>query len=586
VLLLIEHDRNRELLGDWLATFARYRVTTATRSGELPEAFDLCILDEASLSTFRSALETRVERAAPVFLPVLLVSSRSPGTSSSGTPKLPDDPLVDDVVTMPVKKAILRRRTENLLQARRSSLELVAQQDQYRRLVELTPETILLVEDAEVVYANEAAIELLGAPDAAAIEGTSILSYVADDAAALESLLATVRTDGHSDSFVDLDLEAVDGTVVSAEIAGVTVTYEDRPVSQLVVRDVTSQKRTQQRIDLFRRAIEAASQGITIADARQDDLPLVYANDAFQRITGYDIDDVLGLNCRFLQGEHTDPETVTEIRRGIEDERPVSVELLNYRKDGTPFWNRLDIVPVENEAGEVTHFLGLQRDVTARKEREQRLSVLDRTLRHNLRNRLTVIRGQAERIRDGEKQPREAAEHVIDAADRLLNISDQVRDFRGIVAAEDRQLGTFDLAETLSTLVDDFRTAHPEATVTLSTPETVPVRAHETLPGAIEELLSMTADAERISLHITVDTDDEAVLVDVVDESGTLSPTDLAVIDRGMESPLDHPRGLELWLIRWAVEYSHGELTVESDAEPPLVRMRFWRPDAERDPTA
>ncbi|MFB6219745.1 MAG: PAS domain-containing protein, partial [Halobacteriaceae archaeon] len=78
---------------------------------------------------------------------------------------------------------------------------------------------------------------------------------------------------------------------------------------------------------------------------------------------------MLGENCRFLQGEDTDPETVATISEAIDAEESVSVEILNYRKDGTPFWNQLDIVPVTDGEGEVTHFLGLQRDITARKAR-------------------------------------------------------------------------------------------------------------------------------------------------------------------------------------------------------------------------
>lgn len=117
------------------------------------------------------------------------------------------------------------------------------------------------------------------------------------------------------------------------------------------------------------RAIDEAPIGITIADARQPDEPLIYLNDAFERLTGYPEEETVGVNCRFLQGENTEDEPVAAMREAIANEEPVSVELRNYRKDGTEFWNKVDIAPIREE-GETTHFVGFQTDVTARKEAE------------------------------------------------------------------------------------------------------------------------------------------------------------------------------------------------------------------------
>lgn len=120
---------------------------------------------------------------------------------------------------------------------------------------------------------------------------------------------------------------------------------------------------------LIERAIDEAPIGITIADARQRDDPLIYLNDAFERLTGYSPEETLDTNCRFLQGEGTASEPVAAMREAIANEESVSVELRNYRKDGTEFWNGVDIAPIHDE-GEVTHFVGFQTDITARKEAE------------------------------------------------------------------------------------------------------------------------------------------------------------------------------------------------------------------------
>jgi PAS domain S-box-containing protein len=122
------------------------------------------------------------------------------------------------------------------------------------------------------------------------------------------------------------------------------------------------------------RALDVVAEGITIADARMPDRPLIYANRGFERLTGYSAESVLGRNCRFLQGEGTDPRTVAEIRHAIREERECVVEILNYRQDGTQFWNRLSITPIKDAAGTVTHFIGVQSDVTARKQAEEELA--------------------------------------------------------------------------------------------------------------------------------------------------------------------------------------------------------------------
>ena len=121
------------------------------------------------------------------------------------------------------------------------------------------------------------------------------------------------------------------------------------------------------------RALASAAEGITISDPSLPDNPLIYVNEGFTRLTGYPVDEVIGRNCRFLQGHDTDPSTVGEIREAIRDDRACTVEILNYRKDGTPFWNRLSITPVRDASGKVINHIGIQSDVTARRNAEEAL---------------------------------------------------------------------------------------------------------------------------------------------------------------------------------------------------------------------
>ncbi|MBC8171885.1 MAG: PAS domain-containing protein [Anaerolineae bacterium] len=119
---------------------------------------------------------------------------------------------------------------------------------------------------------------------------------------------------------------------------------------------------------LHDRAMAASSCGITIADARLPDMPLIYINDAFERITGYSGAEVLGKNCRFLQGSEPDQPVLLELRAAIREGRQCEILLRNYRKDGTFFWNALFMAPIYDENSLLTHFIGVQTDVTDREE--------------------------------------------------------------------------------------------------------------------------------------------------------------------------------------------------------------------------
>lgn len=122
--------------------------------------------------------------------------------------------------------------------------------------------------------------------------------------------------------------------------------------------------------DLKRQAMDEAPVGITIADVRKPDQPLVYANEAFERITGYSTEFAVGHNCRFLQGPATGEAPVAEMRRAIDARESTTVELRNYRRDGELFWNEVTIAPLRSDGSEVSHFVGFQSDVTRRKEAE------------------------------------------------------------------------------------------------------------------------------------------------------------------------------------------------------------------------
>lgn len=121
---------------------------------------------------------------------------------------------------------------------------------------------------------------------------------------------------------------------------------------------------------VFRAALEATQDGVTISDARLPDMPLVFVNRSFERMSGYSRKDVLGRNCRFLQGDDREQKSIEKMRLAIREGRDCQVTLRNYRRNGELFHNELSITPVADADGQVTHYIGIQKDVTSRVSRE------------------------------------------------------------------------------------------------------------------------------------------------------------------------------------------------------------------------
>ncbi len=130
-------------------------------------------------------------------------------------------------------------------------------------------------------------------------------------------------------------------------------------------------------------ALGATGSPVTITDARLPDNPIIFCNDAFLNLTGYSRDEIIGNNCRFLQGIDTDRRKVGELKEAIDAAEDVSVTLLNFKKNGKSFWNDLRVSPVFNEANELTHFIGFQNDITERLEQE-RIALLTQKLENEI----------------------------------------------------------------------------------------------------------------------------------------------------------------------------------------------------------
>ncbi len=148
-----------------------------------------------------------------------------------------------------------------------------------------------------------------------------------------------------------------------------------------VVVDITERRQAEAMLRLQERALASVTNGILITDATLPDRPITYCNAAFERMTGYTPAEILGHNCRFLQGTETNRAAIQQIRDLLKQDAPFQVMLLNYRKDGTPFWNELSITPLHDEQGRLTHHIGVVNDVTERKQMQDALRASEEKFR-------------------------------------------------------------------------------------------------------------------------------------------------------------------------------------------------------------
>ncbi|NLR71543.1 PAS domain-containing protein [Novosphingobium sp. ERN07] len=169
---------------------------------------------------------------------------------------------------------------------------------------------------------------------------------------------------------------------------------------------------------LFEQAMAQTRMAICLCDPNLEDMPIVFANRAFRHLTGYDEQEIVGRNCRFLQGPKTDQTVLKRIRTALANEDVLVVELLNYRKDGEPFWNALHLGPIYNAEGKLIYFLGSQWDVSdvrAARADERHARELARELSHRMKNMFAVIGGIVNftgRVRGIEAEAREINDRI------------------------------------------------------------------------------------------------------------------------------------------------------------------------------
>ncbi|MFC7235821.1 PAS domain S-box protein [Halosegnis marinus] len=460
----------------------------------------------------------------------------------------------------------------------------------YREVFEGVNDAVLVhaADGTEILDANERAAELYGYPVEELIgmsPGTfSVAEEGYTDERAREYIDRALAEDGVTFEWRN---ERPDGERYWAEVSlrPAVIGGEERVLA--VVRDIDERKRRVRELRVKDRALAAANVGITIA-RRDDDggWPTRYANDAFLEMTGYDRDRVLGSFGAFLRGPDTDEETVERLEAAMAAGERAEVDVLNYRADGTPYWDRVSLAPVRDDDGGVTHYVGFHRDVTEHRSRETLFSVMNRVLRHNLSNDLTVIAGHADLLA-GSLDGREAdvAGTIEETASSLAETGEKAREL-DTVAARDIDPHPVEVSALAAGAAESLREAFPDRTVEV-TGGKASALATSDVERALRELGENGLEHTDGPLRFDVRRDGDTVFIDVVDSGGGLPEMERDVLTSGNETALRHGQGLGLWLANWLVTAAGGRVVTDgADGAAVTVELPAAAADSSGRPAA
>jgi PAS domain S-box-containing protein len=355
--------------------------------------------------------------------------------------------------------------------------------------------------------------------------------------------------------------------------------------------------------NIFFAAVEMTRMPMVVTDPRQADNPIVFINGAFLDLTGYTSDEVLGRNCRFLQGPDTDRSTVEELRTALADHRAVAVDILNYKKDGSRFWNGLFIGPVFDKDGVLLYFFASQLDITSRRiseisytqaQKMEAIGQLTAGLAHDFNNLLQVAIGNQEIALKSLNNPDLTGKMLAKsqaALQKATKLTQQLLAFARKQRLEPRSVNlnarviAFSeiLVSTLGERIDlrlDLRPALPECYIDPHQFEVALlntlINARDAMPqgGTITIGTAILRDRTKIAAHRLLG--DQYVVICVSDTGEGMSRDVVARATEPFFTTKGPGTGLGLAMVHGFVEQSHGRLELESEVgKGTHVRMLF-----------
>jgi len=461
--------------------------------------------------------------------------------------------------------------------------ELRENEDRLQAVLESSPDTIFLVEEAgrcREVLAGAEAFPTRGSPTPV---DRPVAEILPDEAATAiqRAAQATHRTDDSERVEYVVERPDEQPTWYEARTAPLQYPTEESDLVLFTARDVSERKDREQNLRRFRRAIDTAGHAIYITDR---DGTIEYVNPAFEEVTGYAPEEALGRTPKLLDSGQMSDDYFADLWETILAGDVWDENVLNETKSGALYHAHQTIAPITDESGAVEEFVAIQTDITPLKERERQLKVLSRVLRHNLRNDMNVVLGKARAIQAAAtgKTAADAAQ-IEQTSEGLLSLAETYRDILDLIEASESPRPV-PLVDRLRTQVRQFRRGHPEAhvTVEIDCPEETAAVAMPGIERAVEELLenaAVHAKQAQPAITLRVEGRSDTVRIQVVDTGPGIPAVERETLLGETEiGSLSHGTGLGLWFVHWMVTRSNGRLYfAENDPQGSIVTIELER---------
>jgi PAS domain S-box-containing protein len=262
--------------------------------------------------------------------------------------------------------------TDKVLAEMENIQALAESEERYKKLFYTNPMPMWIYHKSSYRFkeVNDAAILKYGYSREEFLSMTIMDIRPEEDISKVKQSVKQVQTDYliHHDTWRHLKK---DGTLIYAEITAHHITHNNEPAVLVLINDVTEKKKEEEKLHLMEMVVNNTNDAILITEAEPvegEGPKILYVNNAFTRMTGYTEAEVIGKTPRILQGPDTDLKELARLKKALKNWEPCEIEVLNYKKDGEPFWNNFSVAPVANEAGWYTHWVAIERDVTERKK--------------------------------------------------------------------------------------------------------------------------------------------------------------------------------------------------------------------------
>lgn len=582
ILPLLSGAGDQRLLFEWVENHDDYTLVDPDEPIETAE-FDCCILDGKALEAHGDELRRRKQEAEPVLLPcLLLLPEADMSVLDIDRGEIADGVVfdtVDEVVSMPIKKIELEWRTEALLRLRSQSLTLQRKQEQlrqFKRATEAAGHAVYITDaDGTIEYVNPAFEEMTGYEATEAIgETPQLLDAGEMDNTHFDHLWETISRGGVWEE--EILNERKDGDLYHAyqTIAPVTDSTGSPENFVAIQSDITQRVEAEQRLEMFRDIVERIDDPIMLQDL---DGKFRLVNEGLTTFAGYSKEELMGETEHLFMDDEAATRIEARKRQVLKQERAVQYSISpDFPTTESAKFSTVRY-PYYGPNGDLSGTIAICRNVTDLESREDQLKVMDRVLRHNLRNDMTTIGMFAQKLADS------LSGDLLSDAERIQKTSREVNQMvekqRKITKflTNDPVLQNIDLTRLVDTVVNQLSEEYPEADISCSTPPECTVRATVSLEEAVIELVEnaiVHSDRDQPTITVDLESSDGTTLA-VADDGPGIPEMDRQVLAHGTGlEQLYHGSGIGLWLVHLVVTHASGTVSIEDiDPEGTLVTI-------------